>query len=399
MAANWKPPSVDASGFQPHDSRITVMISAQDEDDQGVKRFHAGSYIEVEAKEDFADVFDVVAVEEILPMSGDADSPEMPSATSMSIYYLEPSTTYQIRARFRKDPNAYTAYSPVVKARTCAGPMPRQPAADDVEYAEAKEQEMRDYLADIRAMVERLQQHPNIVVTRYHEYPPITDDKLADLENTIGFSLDTAIKAFYKQSNGLQLNWICKTKPKFDAAIHVPAQPPREWWYGDDSVEDGSICMPPLEDVLTHDWEGQTYFDFMKEQSHTFRDVELNSYDFMKSVKGFDIYVGSGYYAMAFILYPKEQNVPVMLGSNYQADYTSSYRTDFHSYMQFLIASYGLCTRRNFFYQQWFGDSLKYPTLLTPKGFWHHKMVLDLDQYINEGQDSTRFAQLVEVAN
>eukprot|EP00730_Choanoeca_flexa_P016539 TRINITY_DN7841_c0_g1_i3.p1 TRINITY_DN7841_c0_g1~~TRINITY_DN7841_c0_g1_i3.p1 ORF type:complete len:221 (+),score=18.86 TRINITY_DN7841_c0_g1_i3:22-663(+) len=154
MAANWKPPSVDASGFQPHDSRITVMISAQDEDDQGVKRFHAGSYIEVEAKEDFADVFDVVAVEEILPMSGDADSPEMPSATSMSIYYLEPSTTYQIRARFRKDPNAYTAYSPVVKARTCAGPMPRQPAADDVEYAEAKEQEMRDYLADIRAMVE-----------------------------------------------------------------------------------------------------------------------------------------------------------------------------------------------------------------------------------------------------
>jgi hypothetical protein len=88
-------------------------------------------------------------------------------------------------------------------------------------------------------------------------------------------------------------------------------------------------------------------------------------------VRPFD--VCSTYYAMAFILQPKNGNPPVMLIGDHYIEWDQSRLTDFESYLEMLLATRGIVTARDRIYNEYRGD-LK-PLLVTKKDYWTNRRI------------------------
>jgi len=97
--------------------------------------------------------------------------------------------------------------------------------------------------------------HAKVELLGYHTFSGLTRKEIDDLETKYNCQLDDAIRAFYSQTNGLQLLWMFKNNPNYDSNKYPEFQKntaPVAWDYAIESFEkeDGCLIMPPLEAVL-----------------------------------------------------------------------------------------------------------------------------------------------------
>lgn len=205
---------------------------------------------------------------------------------------------------------------------------------------------MANYVTAFQSLATALAREPDIVLLGFHTFAPLTDADLDDLAARHCCVLSPAIRQFYRETNGLQLRWIFKHNPQYQAAQHPPHQnnrPPVPWDYARTTyrAEDGCIFLLPLDELLATAlppvWtdapltlQGQHY-------------TPLEFYGALRPLDSFSVYD-----SMAMLL--REKAAPLVLLCEEQGEWTdATHPVSFEQYLSFLYRSLGYCLRR----RQW----------------------------------------------
>lgn len=222
------------------------------------------------------------------------------------------------------------------------------------------------YLARFNQLAEELKAHPKVRLLAYHQFDPIDPQRVLELEKKIGLTLDRRIKDFYLESNGLQLRWIFENNEDLDERLHQWKAEAEHWNYAKEAfrVEDGVIFILPFEQMFSS--SPQHEFDLMAGQEElNFMGQNYDLVDFHQKIRPLDAF--SSYCNMVFFMdgsaYP-----PLLMGDEHCSNYTDSRLTDFESYMEFLLATKGICRKRKSFYGQYEGHTLA--NLQTDEAYW-----------------------------
>ncbi|NOU31415.1 MAG: SMI1/KNR4 family protein [Polyangiaceae bacterium] len=96
------------------------------------------------------------------------------------------------------------------------------------------------------ACVAHLRAQSQIAVTHCWLGPPATDEEIAEVEAAVG-PLPGDVRALYKQCNGVQLRWIDRESPEFDADDEKPLVTTYDWLVeGNEPSADGVIHFVPV---------------------------------------------------------------------------------------------------------------------------------------------------------
>lgn len=232
------------------------------------------------------------------------------------------------------------------------------------------------YLERFNKLVAELKAHPKVEVLTYHTFQPVRVQEIEKIEQQIGFKLDETIKQFYSETNGLQLRWILMSNEDFDAAVHVFSEVILAWDCAmvDYRPEDGCIMILPIESIF------EANFDHIKPSIAEVISIADTTYtlpDFYKKIKPFDQF--SYYCDMAFFV-DKDNQQRVLMGDEQHLCYTDSHLTNFESYLEFLLATKGVCQKRKQFYGHYQGYKL--PLVKTLGDYWTAQNSVDLDTLI-----------------
>ena len=214
---------------------------------------------------------------------------------------------------------------------------------------------MEDYFIQFLEMVEELKSKPYIQILNFELFNGASAYDIAMVEEAIGCELDSSIKEFYQISNGLQLKWIHKNNPSYDPKKHFYEEgcfeDPLEW-YG---PEDGCINIESVETFL-EDWDSIVWFDEDEGYTIEFDKVLYDSLDFFKSIKPLDIFSKSQ--SMVYFARQGISNPKVLLAIDHFADLEYSRTTNFKSYLQFILETWGLVDERDKYYREYRGSSM-----------------------------------------
>ncbi len=202
-----------------------------------------------------------------------------------------------------------------------------------------------NWLSRFSTMADELRQHSQVELLSFHSFPSVEEKQFEFLEKKYNIILPKSIRAFYRETNGLQLSWILKNNEHFSKEKYSPSSEFSSWDFFEKNLkfEDGAIMLLPLEMAL-----------------------EKNVFDAF-----------SHFYTMIFSL----QNFHLTLSEDdhFSEDFLT---TDFESYLAFLLAGKGLVSRRSFFYKRTVDFLLKKISthISTPISFWINRKTLNLDQ-------------------
>ncbi len=239
-----------------------------------------------------------------------------------------------------------------------------------------------DFLRRLERMLETLESHPDIQVVWSYVAPPASPATIASVEAKYG-ALDPAITRFYSQCDGFAFLWFAKSNESFDPKKHKrrTSRPKQSDIGGDYHNADGAAFIHPIKDTfVTADWKDRYYFDWMSnddKQRFAKRDYPL--LDFSKSIRIFDSF--SMYNMAAFITAADRTNPPVVLGDDHGACWTDSKRTDFDSYIETVLATYGSIEARRRLFLTYEGH--KKPPLRLDRAHWK-KQNLSLDAVLKK---------------
>lgn len=226
---------------------------------------------------------------------------------------------------------------------------------------------MDAYLPRFEQMLRNLRQQAQLQLLHFSHYRGLSLAEIESLEaRYLSAPLPPAARRFYQETNGLQLQWIFEKNPAFDPNRHRYHDAPLDWDYArlDYRPEDGLILIWPLEKVLQTDWSAELYFESMQKRQVSFVGKTYNAYDFHRQIKPFDLF--SKDFHLAFWLGDTE--LPLLLGSSEQGSYLNSRRTSFASYLEFLLATYGICAWRQRIYSVY--RDQQQPLIETPAAYW-----------------------------
>ena len=216
-------------------------------------------------------------------------------------------------------------------------------------------------------MANELLQHPQVALLDFHTFPPLENEQIDFLEKKYTLKIPNPVRDFYCQTNGLQLRWVFTNKDNFSQKKYQNNEAilPWDFFQKEPRWEDGGIMLLPLEMALK-----QKILDAFSQD-----------------------------YNMIFTF------EKIILTVSEDGEFSNDFlTTDFESYLEFLIAGYGLTTRRIFFYgknkpaastipPQTKQDTQ--PDILTPESFWTLGKKLNLDQALLKDifplADQTRF--------
>lgn len=232
------------------------------------------------------------------------------------------------------------------------------------------------YLERFNRLVVELERHAKVEILTYHSFPPVRVQDIEKIEKQLGFKIDQAIKQFYQETNGLQLRWILRSNEDFKENVHKFSEAVLDWDYAtvEYRPEDGCILFLPIEKVFDTDSE---YIKPNVSEVVLIEDASYTLTDFYKKIKPFDQF--SHYCNMAFFINKKGQQ-QVLMGDEQHLCYTDSRLSNFESYLEFLLATKGVCQKRKQFYGHYQGYSLA--LLETPKDYWNDQNSVDLDTLI-----------------
>jgi len=216
-----------------------------------------------------------------------------------------------------------------------------------------------NWLSRISDMVNELRQHPQVQLLNYHIFPSVEDSQFDFFEEKYNVEIPKDIRLFYQETNGLQLRWIFKNNEQFTEEKYPIENQILDWDFFQKTFrwEDGGIMLLPLGMLL----------------EEKMLDAFNEDYNMICTFDEFTLSISEN--------------------DDFSNDFL---KTDFNSYLEFLIAGKGLITRRSFFYSRPDFFTEKNPTqILTPQTFWTDDKVLNLDQAILKEQfpfcDQVRF--------
>lgn len=219
-----------------------------------------------------------------------------------------------------------------------------------------------NWLSRFSDLVNEIRQNSNTELLSFQTFPPVQEIQLLSLEKKYNIIFPKQILSFYKQTNGLQLNWVLDDNEDFSKEKNVLPKDILPWDIFEKNInfEDGVIMLLPLEIALEK--------------------------------KVFDAF--SHYHQMIFSL--ENFHLTVSEDDHFSNDFLT---TDFESYLEFLIASKGLVSRRSFFYSRSNDYSQdKMPNhISTPNSFWKQEKILNLKQAALKSEfflcDQIRFSE------
>jgi hypothetical protein len=194
---------------------------------------------------------------------------------------------------------------------------------------------------------------------------PASETEILEVENALGYQLDTSITNFFRECNGVQLLWTHPENKYFEKITKFTGNKHFMNGYSitDDYSFDGSLLIEPIKNVFLTDWYNHIYFDFTIEDKEeiTFSGQKYIEPDFSQRIKPFDMY--NIFNEHAFFL-DGSPNPPVVMGDDYQAVYTDSYLMSFADYLDFVLYFYVSVEARRAFFLRFDGHENPPKTLL-----------------------------------
>lgn len=235
-----------------------------------------------------------------------------------------------------------------------------------------------DYLKRFEVMVAQLKAHPNILVLGYNTFSPVPESKFAEYEKELGFALPNDLKTFYRQTDGLQLRWIRLDNDSYDEDVHEWDENAVDWNWSllDDWPADGVVMIHPLWDLLNEYGEGTYYYE--DEEELAFQETYLGEQTdygvFRRNLRLFDFFANE--MDMTLYLNPEGPST-LIIGHDSQSSFDMSAFVDIGTYLEFLIARFGLVEdRHKYFFREPNSESVyKY----APKTYWDGQR-LELDE-------------------
>ncbi len=184
-----------------------------------------------------------------------------------------------------------------------------------------------------RNLAKELSQNENVILLWYHEHTPISNDKINEIEEEIGFKIPKDILDFYQQTNGLRISWIHKQDPRFGEDYHIPLEKETlenldaQYDFSPDYTtisrhESGCINILALEDIFTKPFEMNE--DLITEGKYVF--------------DAFSMIFGAAIY------FPIDKNSPKII---FDSDYYCAFddinkEMGFNEYLEFLVKTKGI---------------------------------------------------------
>jgi len=202
-----------------------------------------------------------------------------------------------------------------------------------------------NWYARFQVMVKELSQHSDVELLDFHVFEPLENSQINLLEKKFSIEISDSIRELYLITNGLQLRWMLKSNENFSAEKYINDDAVLSWNYFQQTFrfEDGGIMLLPLEKVL--------------------------------EAKMFDAF--SSFYSMQIL----DDDFHLTLGEEEIISSNSPF-TNTKSYLEFLLASKGLISRRSFFYNKKLGRQ----NFQTPESFWTENKILHLNQVVLKNQ-------------
>jgi hypothetical protein len=201
------------------------------------------------------------------------------------------------------------------------------------------------FLQQFHYVIKHLEKQ-GMFINHFWVNPPASEEDIAEVENTLGYKLDTSITSFFRECNGIQLLWTHPNNKYFDKLNQFTNS--KEFIsYGitDDYRFDGAILIEPIKETFLNDWYDHTYFDFTIENKEEiiFAGTTYIEPDFSKRIKPFDLF--DSFWDVSFFL-DGTANPPLILGVDYHADYLYSKKISFDNYLAFLLKTYAAVKAR-----------------------------------------------------
>ena len=225
----------------------------------------------------------------------------------------------------------------------------------------------KNYLEAFQRLAETIHQHPSAILLSYHAFAPLSLGEIQDLERRYKCQLDEPMRAFYQQSNGLQLRWMLARNPAYNPIRYPTYQKgmaPKPWDYATQThrSEEGSIFLLPLEEVLRSCLPPNNEYTQITIEQQSYETLDF--YTRLRYVDTFSYYLSMG------ILFREQQAPLLLLGDEEGTCFTDAVPITFEAYLAFLLASKGWSLRR----KEWLGmvQGYQHPTIkaLPPRTVW-----------------------------
>jgi hypothetical protein len=196
------------------------------------------------------------------------------------------------------------------------------------------------FLQQFHYVIKHLEKQ-GMFINHFWVNPPASEEEIAEVENTLGYKLDTSITSFFRECNGVQLLWTHPNNKYLDKLKQFTNS--KEFIsYGitDDYRFDGAILIEPIKETFLSDWYDHIYFDFTIENKEeiNFAGTTYIEPDFSKRIKPFDLF--DSFFDVSFFLNGISKP-NLILGSDYHADYLSSKIISFDNYLFLLLKTSG----------------------------------------------------------
>lgn len=209
---------------------------------------------------------------------------------------------------------------------------------------------MDDYLDRFKAMVGELKAHPDVVVTHFNVFPPVSERAILRATHEFGAEIPENFVNFYRRTNGLQLRWLFRGASDFDAQLGKGGKYSELSYssvYADDGSVEGCINIQPMQNVFGFGggWEGIVYFEEAKDRfTQEWAGKSYPNNAFRKSMKPIDYF--HFFYSILLLTIDKSGNLPLLLTSGYFKNIGQSGFSNFGDYLEFILATKGLVSAR-----------------------------------------------------
>jgi hypothetical protein len=209
---------------------------------------------------------------------------------------------------------------------------------------------MEDYLERFKAMVEELRAHPDVVVTHFHVFPPVSERVLLRARHEFGAEIPEDFIDFYRRSNGLQLRWLLRSAPDLDALVKEGGKSVELSYdsvYEDDGRVAGCVNIQPIQNVFwnTSIWNSILYFENVNDRSSTkWENGIYPSNAFRRSLVPIDYY--HFYYSILLLTIEKQTKISLLASNGYFKNLEPAEVSSFKEYLEYLLASMGVVIGR-----------------------------------------------------
>lgn len=189
-----------------------------------------------------------------------------------------------------------------------------------------------DYLDRFKQQVEKLKEHPFVDAVRFWTFEPVSDQRMLEIEHSLGYSLDEYLKAFFKQTNGLHLGWYSKLAHGDFYGIETNYDaPPGTWYAGFDETEkcEGYVAIMPLDGIIDPKLRLSDDINSNYQRTGDVPGSELHYLDKYSAFNDVCIYLNG------------RSGFGVVFGEDHGAVYSKKDDYSFKQYMEAILKNYG----------------------------------------------------------